>query len=114
MKISILTLFPKMISGFFDESIIKRAQEKKLVEINLVDIRKFAVDKYGTVDDRPYGGGAGMIMRVDVIYKAIKEIKVQISNIKTADQRSKIILTSPKGKVFNQEKAKEFSKLEHL
>lgn len=106
MKISILTLFPKMISGFFEESIIKRAQEKKFVNLEIIDIRKFAIDDYGTVDDRPYGGGAGMIMKVDVIYNAIKSVK--------SKKTSKTILTSPKGKVFNQQKAQEFSKLEHL
>src|SRR3989344_2739489 len=114
MKISILTLFPKMLEGFFAESIIKRAEEKGLAEIEMIDIRKFADDDYGTVDDRPYGGGAGMVMRVDVIYKALPKVKSQKSKAKTTNQNSKIILTSPKGKVFNQEKAKEFSKLEHL
>ena len=74
MKIFILTLFPKMISGFLDESIVKRAQEKKLVEIELVNIRDFAIDDYGMVDDRPYGGGAGMVMRMDVIYNALQSI----------------------------------------
>ena len=63
-----------MISGFFEESIGKRAQEKNLVKIEIVDLRKYAIDKYGSVDDRPYGGGAGMIMRVDVIYKAIQSV----------------------------------------
>ena len=81
MKISIITLFPKMISGFFDESIIKRAREKKLVEIEIINLRDFAIDDYGTVDDRPYGGGAGMILRADVIYAALKKFKIQNSKI---------------------------------
>jgi tRNA (guanine37-N1)-methyltransferase len=105
MKISVITLFPKMISGFFEESIVKRAVEKKLVEIEIINLRDFAIDDYGTVDDRPYGGGAGMILRVDVLYKAISKIK---------NPKSKIILTSPKGKIFNQKKAQEYSKLDHL
>jgi tRNA (guanine37-N1)-methyltransferase len=105
MKISILTLFPKMISGFFDESIIKRAQEKKLVEIELVNLRDFAIDDYGTVDDRPYGGGAGMILRVEPIHKALQKVK---------SKKSKVILTSAKGKPFDQEKAIEYSKIDHL
>ena len=105
MKISILTLFPKMLEGFFAESIIKRAEEKGLAEIEMIDIRKFADDKYGTVDDRPYGGGAGMVMRVDVIYKAISNIK---------NKKVKTVLTSPKGKVFNQQLAISYSKLDHL
>lgn len=98
-----------MISGFFEESIIKRAQEKKLVEIEIVYLRKFAVDDYGTVDDRPYGGGAGMIMRADIIYKAIENVKSKSKSLKF-----KTVLTSAKGKIFNQEKAKAYSKLDHL
>lgn len=113
MKITIITLFPNMVSGFFNESIIKRAREKKLVEIEIVNLRDFAVDSYGTVDDKPYGGGAGMILRIEPIYKsiqfAISNFKSQISNSKT-----KKILTSPRGDVFKQDKAREYSKLEHL
>lgn len=121
MKITILTLFPKMISGFFGESIIKRAKENGLVDISLVDLRKFAVDKYGSVDDRPYGGGAGMIMRVDVIHNAIKKITNDELRIKNKNPqsvirnlKSKIILTSPKGKIFNQQLAINYSKLDEL
>ena len=109
MKISIITLFPKMISGFFDESIVKRAQDKKLVEIEIINLRDFAIDDYGTVDDRPYGGGAGMILRIEPIYKAVQSA---ISNFQFPI--SKTILTSPKGKIFDQKKAQEFSQLDHL
>ena len=109
MKISIITLFPKMISGFFEESIVKRAIEKKLVEIEIINLRDFAVDDYGTVDDRPYGGGAGMILRIEPIYKAIQSAKSKIQNLK-----SKTILTSPKGRIFDQKKAQEFSRLDYL
>lgn len=94
-----------MISGFFEESIIKRAKEKNLVEIEFVNLREFSNDSYGSVDDRPYGGGAGMVMRVDVLSKAIGSIK---------SRNSKVLLTSAKGEQFNQKKAEEFSKLEHL
>lgn len=118
MKITILTLFPKMIKSFFNESIIKRAQEKGLVEISLVDLRDFAVDKHGTVDSRPYGGGVGMILRADVIEKALEKskIKSQKSKIvmKNSKLKEKVILTSPKGKIFNQDKAISYSKLDHL
>lgn len=112
MKISILTLFPKMISGFLQESILKRAIEKGLVEIEIVDLRTFAIDEYGTVDDRPYGGGAGMVMRADVLTKAIGQVKSQMSDDEKSSQ--KILLTSPKGKQYNQKKALELSKLEHI
>ncbi|MFA6081167.1 MAG: tRNA (guanosine(37)-N1)-methyltransferase TrmD [Patescibacteria group bacterium] len=120
MKISVITLFPKMISGFFEESIVKRAVEKKIVEIEIINLRDFAIDDYGTVDDRPYGGGAGMILRIEPLYKAIQSvisnfqfpISKQTSNLKKPI--SKIILTSPKGKQFDQKKAEEYSKLDHL
>ncbi|MBL7159652.1 tRNA (guanosine(37)-N1)-methyltransferase TrmD [Candidatus Microgenomates bacterium] len=105
MQIDILTLFPKMFKGPFDESIVKRAQEKGLVKISIHDLRKWSQDAHKTVDDRPYGGGAGMIMRVDVIERAILKIK---------NQKSKIILLTPQGKVFNQKTAKKLSKHDHL
>ena len=120
MKIYIITLFPNMLKGFFEESIIKRAKEKKLVEIEIINLRDFAIDSYGTVDDRPYGGGAGMILRADVIYKALMKItnnKLQISKpafAKASTGKQKTILTSPRGKLFTQKKAKEYSKLDHL
>lgn len=109
MKISIITLFPKMISGFFEESIIKRAIDKKLVEIEIINLRDFAIDDYGAVDDRPYGGGAGMVIRVDVVHKALEKI-----NPPAGGNKSRVVLTSPRGKLFNQDKAKEYSKIEHL
>lgn len=105
MKIDILTLFPEMFKGPFGESIIKRAQEKGFVEIKIHNLRDWAVDKYKSVDDKPYGGGAGMILRIDVVDAAIT--KLQTPN-------SKIILLDATGETFNQQKAKELSKLEHL
>ncbi len=113
-KISIITLFPKMIQGFFEESIVKRAVEKKLVEIELINLRDFAINDYGSVDDRPYGGGVGMIMRVDVIYRALSKIFNFQFSIFNKNPKSKVILTSPKGKQFNQKKAVEYSKLNRL
>ena len=117
MKISIITLFPKMVSSFFEESIIKRAVEKKLTEIEIVDLRKFATDSYGTVDDRPYGGGAGMVLKVDVLHKAIQSVIPNTSlssRAKSRDPAKRIVLTSARGRVFDQDKAKKFSKLNHL
>lgn len=107
MKITVLTLFPKMIEGFFAESIIKRAQEKNLVQIEVLNIRDFASDNYKTVDDKPYGGGAGMVLKVDVLSRALKSVV-------SGQKSEKTVLTSAKGKPFNQKKAQEFSKLEHL
>jgi len=108
MQIDILTLFPKMFKGPFDESIIKRAQDESLVKINLYNLRKWAKDKYKTVDDRPYGGGAGMILMIEPIYKALKSLK------KVASCKSQVILLTPQGKVFNQKIARRLSKLDHL
>ncbi|MFA5770888.1 MAG: tRNA (guanosine(37)-N1)-methyltransferase TrmD [Patescibacteria group bacterium] len=105
MKIDILTLFPAMFKGPFDESIIKRAQDKSLVEIVVHDLRQWAKDERGTVDDRPYGGGVGMILKVDIIKKALDDIK---------KPDSRIILLTPQGNKFDQTKAKELSKLENI
>lgn len=109
-----------MIEGFFKESIIARAEAKKLVEIEIVNLRDFAIDDYGTVDDRPYGGGTGMIMRVEPLYKAIQSaisnFQIPISKQTSNSKKPifKTILTSAKGKVFDQAKAIEYSKLDHL
>jgi len=108
MKVDILTLFPAMFQGPFDESIVKRAQKKKLVKIQIHNLRDWAIDKRGTIDDRPYGGGAGMILRVEPIYNALKALK------KLKAKNSKVILLSPKGETFNQKKAQELSKLDEI
>ena len=109
MRIDILTLFPKMFKGPFDESIIKRAQDKGLVEIEIHNLRKWAVDKRGTVDDRPYGGGTGMILMIEPIYHALRELKTKNLKLKT-----KVILLDPRGEVFNQKIAHRLSKQQHL
>ncbi len=111
MTISILTLFPEMFSGPFDHSIIKNAIKKNLVKINYINIRNFGVGKHKIVDDKPYGGGKGMIMRVDVLQKAIKKAKA-IKKINSKNQR--VILLDPSGATFSQKKAIELSKLSHL
>lgn len=105
MKIEILTLFPQMFQGPFEESIVARARKKGLVEIKIHDLRQWAKDKHKTVDDRPYGGGVGMILLVEVIDRALKDLK---------RKNSKVILLTPQGKLFDQKKAKSFSELKHL
>lgn len=105
MKIDILTLFPDMFKGPLNESIVKRAQDKKLVKIKIHNLRKWTKDKHKTVDDRPYGGGAGMVLMIEPVFKAIAELKTK---------QSKVILLTPQGKVFRQKLALKFSKLEHL
>jgi len=108
MKIDILTLFPKMFSGPFGESIIRRAEDRGLVEIKIHNLRDWVKDKRKTVDDRPYGGGVGMILMVEPIYNALKDLK----NEKIKGEKT--ILLTPRGKVFNQKTAQKFSKLKHL
>ena len=107
MIIDIITLFPAMFRGPFEESIIKRAQEKGLIKIRIHNLRRWAIDKRGTVDDRPFGGGEGMVLRPEPIFNAVEELKGQKKN-------GKIILLTPQGTIFKQEKAEELAKLEQL
>ncbi len=106
IKFDILTLFPEIIEGMVSSSILKRAIEKGLIEINIIDFREYAGNKHSTVDDYAYGGGAGMLLRVDPIYRAL-------NTIEGLDKAHKI-LTSPSGNVWSQKKAEEFSKLDHI
>lgn len=108
-KITVLTLFPHLFEPFIQTSILDRAREKKLVKYNLVDIRKFGEGKHQSVDDRPYGGGAGMILRADVLTKALKSVK----RIAKSEKR-KAILMSASGKTFKQDIAQQLSELDHL
>ena len=110
MKIDILTIFPQMFAGPFDESMIQRAQEKHLVQIGIHDLRFWAKDKHKSVDDRPYGGGPGMVLRVDVIDRAISQIKAQ----KTKTKIQRVVLLTPQGQLFKQKTALKLSKLKHL
>lgn len=104
MKFDVLTLFPEMFE-VLKQSIIGRAVEKELIDINLINIRDFSKDKHKKVDDTPYGGGAGMVIRPDVVFDAYESIK---------DKNAKVIYLSPQGNVLNQKKVEELSKEEHL
>ena len=105
MRIDILTLFPDMFKGFTTESIIKRAIDKGLVEINIIDFREYSQDKNKKVDDTPYGGGSGMVLMCDPIFRAIDDIR-------TND--SKVIMLTPDGKTHKQKIAYDLSKEKHL
>src|SRR3989344_6115425 len=111
MKMDIVTIFPGMFKGPIDESILKRAQEKNLVEIEVHDLRQWTKDKHKTVDDSPYGGGPGMVMMVEPVDRAIRSLLAQQGDSLT---KPKVILMTPQGKQFEQKKAQELSKLEHL
>lgn len=104
MRFDVLTLFPDMFEPL-GKSIIGKAEEKNLLDINIINIRDFSKNKHKKVDDTPYGGGAGMIMQADVVYEAYKSIK---------DEKAKVIYLTPQGKVLNQKKVEELSKEEHL
>jgi len=106
IKFDIITIFPDIFKSYFNESIIKRAQNKKLIKINIHNLRDYTTDKHKTVDDKPYGGGPGMVMMVEPIYKTVKKIK--------GKSKAKVILFSAKGKKFNQKMAQKFSKLDRL
>lgn len=104
MKFSVLTLFPDMFSPL-KQSIIGKAIEDKKIELNLINIRDFSKDKHKKVDDTPYGGGAGMVMKADVVYDAYEHIK---------NENAKVIFLSPQGKTLNQNKVKELATEEHI
>lgn len=104
MKFSVLTLFPEMFNSL-KQSIIGRAEEKNLIHINVINMRDFSKDKHKKVDDAPYGGGAGMVIKPDIVYASFNSIK---------DEKAKVIYLSPQGNVLNQKKVEALSKEEHL
>jgi len=107
MRFDIITIFPKIFDSYFGESIVKRAKEKGIVEINIHNLRDYSTNKHHNVDDTPYGGGAGMVMQVEPIYRAVADI--QKANLKT-----RTILFSAKGKRYKQKDAKRLSQYDQL
>src|SRR6185503_4454361 len=108
LRIDILTLFPEMFPPILGTSIPKRAAEKGLVEYHLTNIRDFATDQHKSVDDKPFGGGPGMVMMAPVIFDAVAAVEKQDPRV------AKRILLSPQGRLFDQELAKEFSGAQRL
>jgi tRNA (guanine37-N1)-methyltransferase len=106
MKIDVLTLFPAMFQGPLTESILQRAQDQKLLEVNFHDLRKWGLSNYHQVDDSPYGGGAGMVMRPDAIVPALEEV--------SKDAKPHRIYFSPRGKKLTQTRVERLSKKKHL
>jgi len=107
MQISIITLFPQMFDSVFSYSIIRRAQKEGTITINIVDLRHYGIGRHKIVDDKPYGGGIGMVLRVDVMDRALAAVRQK-------GKSEAVALLDPKGKVYKQEIAEEFSQLEHL
>ena len=106
LTFDVITIFPEIFDSYLKESLIARAQKKKLIKINVHNLRKWTTDRHQTVDDRPFGGGLGMVLKVEPIYKAVKAVKKK--------KKVKIILFTPRGKKFNQKIAYQLSKLYQL
>ncbi len=105
MKIDVLTLFPEMFAGPLDVSIVRRARETGRLELRIINLRDFTHDRHQTVDDRPFGGGPGMVLKPEPIFEAVESL---------AGDRTHVILTTPAGRVFNQAMARELAQREHL
>jgi tRNA (guanine37-N1)-methyltransferase len=114
MKFDIVTIFPKIFDSYFNESIIKRAREKKLIDINVVNLRDFTNDKHKTVDDSPFGGGAGMVLKIQPIFDCVESLKFQPKAGPPLAEKAHIILFSAKGKKYTQQDAKRLSKYDNL
>src|SRR3990167_1323657 len=111
MKFDIITIFPDLFKGFVSESLLARAQKKKLIKINLHNLRKWTDDNHKTVDGRPYGGGAGMVLKIEPIWKAVQFLKRKAKSVK---RKTRTILLSAKGKTFDQKKAQQLAKYDQL
>ena len=111
MQIDILTLFPRMFDNVFNESIIKRAQAAKKIKINIHNLRDWSKDKHRKVDDKPYGGGCGMVMRLEPIFDAVEELK---KGLRVKGQGLRVILLSPQGRKLDQKFAQKLARCKHL
>lgn len=117
MRIDIVTIFPEMFEGVINSSILGRARREGLVEINLIDFRAYSPNKHNTVDDTPYGGGGGMVLKPEPIFAAVEALTEPAEGQAPADpspRRPRVILTCPQGEVYSQAKALEFAAQEHL
>ncbi len=108
MRFDLLSIFPDSLDSYLNSSIIKRAREEKKINVYTHDIRESALDKHKTVDDTPYGGGPGMVMKIDVVHKALKKIYPR------KNKNTRVILLSPRGEIYDQKKAKELSKYKRI
>jgi len=109
IKFDIITIFPEIFNSYFSESLVLRALKKKLIKVNIHNLRDWTFDKHKIVDDRPFGGGFGMVMKIEPIFKVVKALQR-----KKKKQKTKIVLFTPRGKKFNQKIAYQFSKLDQL
>ncbi|MFA6096579.1 MAG: tRNA (guanosine(37)-N1)-methyltransferase TrmD [Candidatus Paceibacterota bacterium] len=117
MQFDIITIFPKIFESYFNESILGRAQKNKMVRIAIHDLRDFAHDKHKTVDDSTYGGGAGMVLKIEPIFEMLKHLKIikkDGTRVKRSSNDTKVILMSAKGEIYNQKIAVEMSKIKRV
>lgn len=114
MRIDIITIFPDMFSAVLDESIVKRAQNKGKLKIHIHNLRDYTLDKHRKVDDRPFGGGSGMVMNPEPIFRAVEKIRAKTRNAQYSIRNTKIILLCPQGERLNQKVAKRLAKYKHL
>lgn len=123
MKFDIITIFPDIFNSYFNESILKRAQKNNLIEIKTHNLRDYTNDKHKTVDDTPYGGGAGMVLKIEPIYRCVQSLKSQIPNPKSQipaspagglNLKTRVILFSAKGKKYTQKDAERLSAYDQL
>lgn len=117
MRIDIVTLFPEICRAPLSESIMKRAQENRIVELHIHNLRDWTTDKHHVVDDAPFGGGQGMVMKPEPIFSAVEDLKRRTSNAKESkveNRKSKVVLMSPAGRRFDQEMARQLSQEQHL
>jgi tRNA (guanine37-N1)-methyltransferase len=110
IKFDVITIFPEIFKSYLGESLIARAQKKKFIKVNLHNLRKWTKDAHKTVDDRPFGGGLGMVLKVEPIYKAVKQIKGAPTLRRVGVKRGKVILFTPRGQKFTQKMAFKLSK----
>jgi len=111
MKFQILSIFPNILDSYLEDSIIKRAQDKKIIKLEKFDLRDWTHDRHRTVDDAPYGGGAGMLMKIEPLFDALKAIN---KKSRADHKKRKVVLLSAGGKTWNQKMARQFSKLEEV
>lgn len=117
IKFDIITIFPQIFDSYLNESLIARAQKKKLVKIVIHNLRDFTNDNHQTVDDRPFGGGLGMVLKIEPIFKAVKKLKAKASakgGIRPPAKKTKTIVFTPRGKKFTQKMAHRLSKLDQI
>lgn len=114
MRFDILTIFPDMIYHYTNDSILGLGQKKKKIKIQAYDLRDFTNDKFRRVDDRPYGGGAGMVLQIEPIYNCLEKMKLVKNGKKINRDKTKVLIMDPAGKIFKQTIAKKYSKLDHL